>query len=271
MKCGKFSLNFERTLVMGILNVTPDSFSDGGLFNDATKAAKRAMQMAEEGADIIDIGGESTRPGSLPVSEEQELQRVIPVIKKLAGKINVPLSIDTYKPNVAEKCLELGAGIINDISGLRNKKMIEVALKYKAPVVVMHMLGEPKNMQENPVYGDVVNEVKEFLSGRINEAHRAGICDIIIDPGIGFGKTAQHNLLILKSLSEFKELSCPVLVGPSRKSFIGGVTGLPVNERLEGTLAATLIAVMNGANIIRAHDVKECKRAVQVADAIRDA
>lgn len=269
--CGKFALKFNRTLIMGVLNITPDSFSDGGLFVDLDKAVKHAKQMLKDGADIIDIGGESTRPGSEPITEEEELQRVNPVVRELIKKVNVPISIDTYKPKVAEKCLESGAHLVNDITGLGNKEMIKLAAKYKVPVVLMHMKGMPKDMQENPVYNDVVKEIKDFLSGRINEAKKAGIKDIIIDPGIGFGKTTEHNLQILKRLNEFKDLGCPVLVGPSRKSFIGSITGLPVNERLEGTLASVAIAVMNGANIVRVHDVKECKRAVQIADAVKDA
>jgi len=269
--CGKFALKFNRTLIMGVLNITPDSFSDGGLFVDLDKAVKHAKQMLKDGADIIDIGGESTRPGSEPITEEEELQRVNPVVRELIKKVNVPISIDTYKPKVAEKCLESGAHLVNDITGLGNKEMIKLAAKYKVPVVLMHMKGMPKDMQENPVYNDVVKEIKDFLSGRINEAKKAGIKDIIIDPGIGFGKTTEHNLQILKRLNEFKDLGCPVLVGPSRKSFIGSITGLPVNERLEGTLASVAIAVMHGANIVRVHDVKECKRAVQIADAVKSA
>ncbi len=269
IKCGNHELKFDKTLIMGILNVTPDSFSDGNLFFSPDKAVEHAKQMAKEGADIIDIGGESSRPGSDPVSEEEELRRVSLIIKKLAKETNVPISIDTYKPKVAEECIKLGASIINDINGLRDKKIIEVAAKYKAPVIIMHMKGNPKTMQENPVYKDVMREIKEFFSQQIEKARKSGIKDIIIDPGIGFGKTTEHNLKILKNLNEFKELKCPILVGPSRKSFMGNITGLPVNERLEGTLAAISIAIMNGANIVRVHDVKECKRAVMVADAIR--
>ena len=225
--------------------------------------------MFNDGADIIDIGGESTRPFSDAISEEEELKRVKPVIQKLLNEINVPISIDTYKPKVAEECLKLGVHLVNDITGLGNEEMIKVVAKHKAPVVIMHMKGMPKNMQENPTYDDVIREIKEFLSKRISEARKDGIKDIIIDPGIGFGKTTQHNLQILKRLNEFKDLGCPILVAPSRKSFIGNITGLAVNERLEGTLAAISIAIMNGANLVRVHDVKECKRAVQIADAIR--
>ena len=270
IKCGSCELKFDRTLVMGILNVTPDSFSDGNLFLNPKKAVGHAKQMVKDGADIIDIGGESSRPGSEPVSEEEELGRVSQIIKKLAKETNIPISIDTCKPKVAEECIKLGASVINDINGLRDEKMIKVAAKYKVPAVIMHMQGSPKAMQNNPFYKDVVKEIKEFFKAQIGKAKQAGIKDIIIDPGIGFGKTAGHNLQIFKNLNKFKGLKCPILVGPSRKSFIGNITGLPANERLEGTLAAISIAVFNGANIVRVHDVKECKRAVAVANAIRN-
>jgi dihydropteroate synthase len=269
IKCGTHNLTFKKTIIMGILNVTPDSFSDGGLFIDIDKAVKHAKQMVSDGADIIDIGGESSRPGSNPISEEEELRRVKPIIERLTKDINVPISIDTYKPKVAEECIKSGASIINDISGLRNQKMVEIAIKYKVPVIVMHLLGNPKTMQENISYKDVVDDIICFLKKRVEKAKEAGLKDIIIDPGIGFGKTTEHNLQIINKLREFKSLGCPILIGPSRKSFIGNITGLPVNERLEGTLASISIAIMNGANIIRVHDVKECKRAVQISDAIR--
>jgi dihydropteroate synthase len=269
IKCGNYKLDFGKTIIMGVLNLTPDSFSDGGLFTNVDKAVEHGKQMVKDGADIIDIGGESSKPGSIPVLEKEELKRVKPVIQKLVKEIKVPISIDTYKPNVAKECLNLGASIVNDITGLRNREMIKIVAKYKTPVIIMHMKGMPKNMQENPVYQDVVDEIKEFLEERINEAKKSGINDIVIDPGIGFGKTTEHNLQILKRLNEFKTLGCPILVGPSRKSFIGNITGLPVNERLEGTLSSISIAIINGANIIRVHDVKECKRAAQTADAIR--
>lgn len=268
IRCGNHLLNFDRTLVMGVLNVTPDSFSDGGLFADAGKAIEHAKRMVADGADIIDVGGESTRPGSEPISDEEELARVEPVIKELA-KLNVPISVDTRKPFVARKCVEIGAGIINDITGLRNPEMIDLAAELKVPAVIMHMKGEPRNMQQNPVYKDAVKEIKDFLRGRISDARKAGIKDIIVDPGIGFGKATEHNLQILKRLDEFAGLECPIMVGPSRKSFIGNVSGLKVDERLEGTIASVAIAVMNGANIVRVHDVKECKRAVLIADAIK--
>jgi len=258
----------HKTKIMGILNVTPDSFSDGGKFIDVEKAIKRAKQMIAEGADIIDVGGESSRPGSDPVSIEDELRRVKPVIEQLKGA-SVPISIDTYKPDVAEECIKAGASIINDITGLKDKRMLEVAEKYKASVVIMHMLGKPKTMQQDITYKDVIGDIKQFLKEKVDLAKKAGIKEIMIDPGIGFGKTTEHNLLILKRLDEFKSLGYPILIGPSRKSFIGNITGLPINERLEGTITSIAIAIMNGADIVRVHDVRECKRAIQIADAIR--
>lgn len=260
----------KRTMIMGVLNITPDSFSDGGKFFDTEKAVEHALQMIQDGADIIDIGGESTKPGSDPVSESEEIRRVKPVIESLVKETSVPISIDTYKPRVAEECLRAGARIINDVSGLRNEEMIKVVAQYKVPVVIMHMKGTPKNMQENPVYEDLVGEIKEFFRERIQAARETGIQDVILDPGIGFGKTLEHNLQILKRLGEFKELGYPILVGTSRKSFIGKLTGdAPAEQRLEGSLASMVIAVMNGATIVRVHDVKPAKKAVQVADAIK--
>lgn len=269
LECGKYKLSFDKTIIMGILNITPDSFSDGNLFLDFDKAFEHAKQMAKDGAQIIDIGGESTRPGSLPITEKEELKRVKPVIEALSKEIDIPISIDTYKPKIAEECIKAGADMVNDITGLASKKMLNVVKKYKVPVVVMHMKGKPKTMQKNPSYKDAVNEIKKFLRKRVSIARKEGIKDVIVDPGIGFGKTTEHNLQIIKRLQEFREINCPILIGPSRKSFIGNITGLPVNERLEGTLASISIAIINGANIIRVHDVKECKRTIQIADAIR--
>jgi dihydropteroate synthase len=267
--CKEYTLRFEKTLIMGILNVTPDSFSDGGLFNDVDTAVTHAKKMFSDGADLIDIGGESSRPGSEPLSEKEELARILPVVTRLVDEVSVPISIDTYKPLVADTCLKAGAHLINDITGLTNPNMRRVASKNNVPVVLMHMLGTPKIMQQKPVYQDLLGELIAFFQKQITTAHNTGIQQIIIDPGIGFGKTVEHNLQILKHLETFKTLGCPLLVGPSRKSFIGTITGLPVNERLEGTIAAVTIAVMNGANIVRIHDVKECRRAIQVVDAIR--
>jgi dihydropteroate synthase len=267
--CKDYTLRFEKTLIMGILNVTPDSFSDGGLFTDINTAIAHGKKMVSDGADVIDVGGESSRPGSAPLSEKEELDRILPVVTRLLDEVSVPISIDTYKPLVADTCLNAGAHLINDITGLTNPEMRKVAVKHNVPVVIMHMQGTPKIMQQNPFYKDLLGEITAFFQEQIATARKAGIEHIVIDPGIGFGKTVEHNLQILKHLGEFKTLSCPIIVGPSRKSFIGLITGLSVQERLEGTLAAITVAVMNGANMVRVHDVNECKRAIQVVDAIR--
>jgi dihydropteroate synthase len=266
--CKEHTLRFEKTLIMGVLNITPDSFSDGGLFNTVDTAVAHGKKMVSDGADLIDIGGESSRPGSEPLSEKEELARILPVVTRLIDEVSVPISIDTYKPLVADTCLKAGAHLINDITGLTNPAMRKVAVEHNVPVVLMHMLGTPKIMQQKPVYQDVLGEITSFFKEQIATAHKIGIQQIIIDPGIGFGKTVEHNLQILKHLETFKSLGCPILIGPSRKSFIGTITGLPVNERLEGTIAAITVAIMNGANIVRVHDVKECRRAIQVVDAI---
>ncbi len=269
--CKDYTLRFEKTLIMGILNVTPDSFSDGGLFNDVDTAVTHGKKMVTDGADIIDIGGESTRPGATPLSEKEELSRILPVITQLLEEVSVPISIDTYKPHVADVCLKAGAHLINDITGLINPEIRKVAAKHNAPVVIMHMKGTPKTMQQNPAYQDLLREITTFFQEQTTIARKEGIQHIIIDPGIGFGKTVEHNLQILKHLEIFKTLHCPICVGPSRKSFIGTITGLSAKERLEGTLAALTISIMNGANIVRVHDVNECNRAIQVIDAIRSA
>jgi dihydropteroate synthase len=285
MKLGSFDWNEKNVLVMGVLNVTPDSFSDGGKFVDVEKAVQHAQFMIQQGADIIDVGGESSRPGSDPVSEEEELQRVLPVVQRLVQESKVQegntlFSIDTYKPKVAEACLQAGVHIVNDINGLRNPEMIEVVAEHNTqhkqspvPVIIMHMLGNPKTMQvqENITYDDVVEDIKMFFKERIQAAKAAGIQDIILDPGIGFGKTVEHNLQILKRLGEFRELGCPLLMGSSRKSFIGKLTGAEVDDRLPGSIASMTVAVLNGASIVRVHDVQETKQAVQVVQAIRDA
>ncbi|MBI5663818.1 MAG: dihydropteroate synthase [Nitrospirae bacterium] len=269
-----FDFDFsQRTYIMGILNVTPDSFSDGGLFFNSESAVKQALRMQEEGADIIDIGGESTRPGAEKITVKEEIRRIVPVIEALAKEARVPISVDTYKSTVAEAALKAGASIINDISGLRfDPKMAKVASRHKVPVVIMHIKGTPKNMQQNPVYNSLVPEIIDYLHECIEIAGDAGIPDdmIVIDPGIGFGKTVGHNLEIIRRLKEFEGFAKPILLGPSRKSFIGKILGgLPVTERLEGTSAAAAIGIFNGANIIRAHDVKEMVRVVKIADAIK--
>jgi dihydropteroate synthase len=254
---------------MGVLNVTPDSFSDGGHYFDVETAVTHAEHMVRDGADIIDIGGESTRPGSAPLSAQEELQRVLPVVTRLTHELSVPISIDTYKHLVAKTCLKAGAHLVNDITGLAHPEMVALIAKHDVPVIIMHMQGTPTNMQEHPVYDDVMKEINMFFHERISLARSAGIKKVIIDPGIGFGKTLEHNLLIFKHLDAFTIHGCQLLVGPSRKSFIGKITGLPPEERLEGTIAAVTVAVMNGAQIVRVHDVKQCKRAIQVADAVR--
>jgi dihydropteroate synthase len=271
LRCGRHVLSFGRTLVMGILNVTPDSFSDGGRFADVGAAVEHGRRLAADGADIIDVGGESSRPGAAPVPFGEELARVRPVVERLSAELGIPVSIDTYKAKVARECLKAGACMVNDISGLSDRKMIRACADYGAPAVLMHMKGTPQNMQASPHYADVVAEIIGFMQERIALAEDLGVGGVIVDPGLGFGKTTAHNLEILRRLGEFGRLGRPLLVGPSRKSFIGDVTGLPVEERLEGTLASVTAAVLNGANIVRVHDVKECRRAVQVADAIRGA
>jgi dihydropteroate synthase len=254
---------------MGILNVTPDSFSDGGHFYDPEDAVHHAMVMIEEGADFIDIGGESTRPGSDAVSVEEEFRRVVPVIERLAKLSSVPISIDTYKSAVAARALDAGAVIVNDISGLHfDANMAEVVARHQASVILMHIKGTPLTMQADPQYDDVVEDICEYLHEGIMTAERKGIQQIMIDPGIGFGKTLMHNLEIIKQLKKFQRLGYPVLVGPSRKSFIGNILDLPVDERLEGTAAAVAASIMNGANVVRVHDVKAMKRVAQVVDAI---
>lgn len=258
---------------MGILNVTPDSFSDGGRHFDKAAAIRRAYEMVEEGADIIDIGGESTRPGSEPVPLEEEISRTIPVIEALAKNIKVPISIDTYKAEVAKRALDAGASIVNDISGLRfDPEMPKVVSQYKVPVVIMHIKGTPKNMQVNPQYEALIPEIMDYLRESIRLAMKSGIAEdkIIIDPGIGFGKTFEQNLEIVKNLREFTLFEKPLLVGVSRKAFIGKILGdAPASERLEGTAAAVAISILNGANIIRVHDVKEMKKVALVADAVK--
>jgi dihydropteroate synthase len=251
------------------LNVTPDSFFDGGRFFEADAAVAQARKLVEDGADIIDIGAESSRPGSDPVPEEEEWARLKPVLEPILSDVKIPISVDTCKPGVAERALALGAHMLNDITGLRDPAMIDAAVRHRAAVVIMHMKGTPKVMQQEAEYDDVVSEVREFLARQAREAERAGIRDIVIDPGIGFAKTARHTVEILRRLREFTTLGYPVLAGPSRKSFIGRLTGAPAEERLEGTIAAVTAAILHGARIVRVHDVKECKHAAQVADAIR--
>ncbi len=261
----------HRTLIMGILNVTPDSFSDGGLFCDSRRALEHGLRMAEDGADIIDIGGESTRPGSDPFPVDEEIDRVIPVIEELSGKVSIPISIDTCKAHVAREAIEAGASIINDISALQfDSEMIRVAMEKKTPVILMHIKGTPKDMQANPHYKDVIEEIYQYLKERIGFAESEGIdgSKIIVDPGVGFGKTWQHNLLILKHLDAFKRLEKPILIGTSRKSFIGHVLGTDVGEREEGTAATVAVSIINGAAIVRVHDVGRMVKVARMTDAI---
>jgi dihydropteroate synthase len=259
---------------MGIVNVTPDSFSDGGRYLDPGDALAHALELIEAGADILDIGGESSRPGAESVPLEEELRRVLPLVRELAPITKIPLSIDTVKPAVAEACLDAGARIVNDITGLRDAEMLRVTARARAAAVVMHMRGEPRTMQQAPVYADVVAEVTEFLRDRLAAARAAGIEDVAIDPGIGFGKTAAHNFAILRRLEEFSALGAPVLFGPSRKSFLGSLPGSTVGrtepaQRLEGTIAAVVIAAIKGASVVRVHDVAACRRALQVVEAMQ--
>lgn len=269
----------KRTIIMGTLNVTPDSFSDGGKFYSTDVAVKHAIQMEKEGADIIDIGGESTRPGSKAISLNEEMNRVIPVVEELVKKIKIPISVDTYKSEIAKKALDLGASMINDISALRgDKNLASVVADYNVLICLMHMKGEPRNMQVNPVYDDAVREIHDFLKERSEYAISSDIKkeDIIIDPGIGFGKRTgkgiEDNCEILRRLSELKDLGFPIMIGASRKTFIGNICGddkpLPVIDRLEGSLAAACLAVANGANIVRVHDVKETRRCIDIVDCI---
>jgi dihydropteroate synthase len=261
----------ERTLVMGILNVTPDSFSEGGRFFDTDDAVKHAVQMAADGADIVDVGGESTRPGSDPVAAEEELERVLPVIERLVEEIpHTPISIDTRKSAVAATALAAGATIVNDVSAGADPEMFDVVREHDAAVVLMHMKGEPKTMQETPTYDDVVGEVHEFLRERIEAAEFAGIDPerIAVDPGIGFGKDLGHNLELMQRVDAFLDLGRPLLVGPSRKRFIGAILDLPEDQRVEGTIGAVAWMVTHGAHVVRVHDVREVVRAVRVVDAI---
>jgi len=267
---GRVKYDFStRTFLMGILNVTPDSFSDGGRFMDLEKAVEHARELERNGADFIDVGGESSRPGSQPVTADEEIRRVVPVIKRVSREVSIPVSVDTTKSIVAREALRAGALIVNDISGLRyDAAMPKVIADHSASAVLMHMKGEPRTMQRDPHYDDVVGEVATFLQRQAEVAQQAGVKQIILDPGIGFGKTLDHNVALIRHLRAFLELGYPVLVGPSRKSFIGAILDLSVGERLEGTAAAVTACVLNGASIVRVHDVKEMKRVVRVADAI---
>jgi dihydropteroate synthase len=268
--CGGREIDLKRVAVMGILNITPDSFSDGGVFMEPQKAVDHAMAMVEQGAAVIDIGGESTRPGAEAVGLQQELDRVLPVLESLANNLDVPISVDTSKPEVMTAVRHAGAGLINDVYALRAEGALDAAAATGLPVCLMHMKGEPRTMQQHPEYGDVVDEVAGFLEQRIQAAEAAGIQrnKIIVDPGFGFGKTLEHNLALLRGLSAFKSFGLPVLAGLSRKSMIGMALDLPVDQRLNASIALALIAVSEGAAIVRVHDVRESVEAIRMYEAV---
>lgn len=258
--------------IMGILNVTPDSFSDGGSYLDPEMAFSHACRMIEDGADIIDIGGESTRPGSNPVPESMEMDRVIPLVEKIVKETDVVVSVDTCKSTVAREAVKAGASIINDISGLSSDPdMISAAAELNVAVVIMHIQGNPKTMQDNPFYNDVFAEVRQTLQDRIRAATTAGINNIIIDPGFGFGKRFEDNFVLLRRLQEFRALGFPLMVGTSRKSFLGTLFSAATDDRIEGTLVTNAWAYVQGANIFRVHDVKPVRRAIRIAQTIIEA
>lgn len=270
LKCVGRELDLANTAVMGILNITPDSFSDGGIFMAPDKAVDRAVDMARQGAAIIDIGGESTRPGAEAVDAQQEMDRVLPIVEAVVAGVDIPVSIDTSKPEVMTAAVVAGAGFINDVFALQQDGALQAASDCNVPVCLMHMLGKPRTMQENPKYNDVVADVNVFLEQRIVAALEAGIerANIIIDPGFGFGKSLQHNMELLNNLGKFKKLGVPVLAGLSRKSMIGKALGLPVEQRLHTSVALALIAAQNGASIVRVHDVTPTVQALQIWQAV---
>ncbi len=270
LQCNGRTLDLSRPQVMGILNITPDSFSDGGVFFDAEKALARAREMVKEGAALIDVGGESTRPGAAPVSIDEELSRVVPVIEALSAEIDVPISVDTSKPEVMEAAVAAGAGLINDVRALRREGALAMAARLDVPVCLMHMRGEPGTMQQNAVYDRVVEEILDFLVGRVAACESAGIPRerLLVDPGFGFGKTLAHNLQILKSLDRFLTLGLPLVVGLSRKSMVGAILDAPVDGRLHGSVALATLAVWQGAAIVRAHDVRATVDAMRCCQAV---
>ncbi|HMJ49741.1 MAG TPA: dihydropteroate synthase [Burkholderiales bacterium] len=269
LRCGRFTLDLSRPLIMGILNVTPDSFSDGGCYAGAGAAIAHGLRLIDEGANIIDIGGESTRPGSLPVPLDEELERVLPVIEGLKGS-KVPLSVDTQKPEVMGAALRAGVSMINDVNALQASGALQTVANSEAAICMMHKQGEPLTMQLNPQYQDVVSQVKAFLGSRVEAALAAGIARerIIIDPGFGFGKTTGHNLVLLRNLEQFAKLGVPLLVGISRKSVLGTIAGRVTGGRVYSSMAAALIAVMKGAKIVRVHDVAATRDALAVYNAV---
>jgi dihydropteroate synthase len=268
LRAGRFQLALERPLTMGVVNVTPDSFSDGGRFFDAAAAVAQARRLAEEGADIVDIGGESTRPGAAAVSEEEELRRLLPVLEKIP---DLCVSVDTRRPAVMRAALEAGASMINDVQALRAPGAMDAVRDSGCAVCLMHMKGEPATMQREPHYDDVVREVTQFLRERVEACAAAGVAreQLVVDPGFGFGKTAEHNLTLLRNLAQLGRLGVPVLAGLSRKSTLGRLTGRPVGERLAGSLAMALLALERGAKILRVHDVKETKDVIAIWEAVR--
>lgn len=270
LDCGGRRLDLARTAVMGILNVTPDSFADGGIFLARENALAHAHRMVEAGADIIDVGGESTRPGAQPVPAPQEIERVVPVIEALARETKIPISIDTSKPEVMRAAVAAGAGFINDVQALRADGALTAAAALKVPVCLMHMQGEPRTMQDQPQYRDVVTDVRDFLAARVEVCVAAGIprARLVIDPGFGFGKTLEHNLALLRGLRALTALGLPVLAGLSRKSMIGKALGLPVEQRLHASVALALAAVQNGARIVRVHDVGPTVEALRMFEAV---
>jgi dihydropteroate synthase len=266
IRFGTCYVRFNVPRIMGIVNNTPDSFSGDGVGGDSVKAIDRGKLMFKDGADIVDIGGESTRPGAEPVPEAEEIRRVIPVVEELAKTHPGRISIDTMKPSVAEAALFSGATLVNDVSGLRNPRMTEIVAAHDAAVIIMHMKGEPRTMQARPRYKDVMEEITGYLRDSVAAAERAGVNPkkIIVDPGIGFGKTLEHNLDIIARLGELKCLGKPIAIGVSRKAFVGRLTGLPAEDRVEGSLAAAILAIREGANIVRVHDVRQTVRALAV-------
>jgi dihydropteroate synthase len=273
LACRDRVLDLSEPVVMGVLNVTPDSFSDGGRYVETAVAVERGLRMAEEGAAIIDVGGESTRPGAAPVDAGEEMARVLPVIEQLAARLTVPVSIDTSKPEVMRAAVAAGARLINDVRALATPGALDAAARSGAAVCLMHMHGEPRSMQDDPRYDDVVGEVRAYLAGRLRACRAAGIDDarLCVDPGIGFGKRPEHNLALLAALDRLADPAIPVLVGVSRKSLVGIITGRPAGERLAGSVAFAALAVMQGAAIVRAHDVAATVDAVKVAGALRRA
>jgi len=267
--CGRFQLDLSKPRVMGIVNVTPDSFSDGGKFNTTDKAVAHGMELVAQGADILDIGGESTRPGATPVPLDEELNRVVPVIKALA-QAGVPLSIDTYKPEVMRAAIEAGADIVNDVCALQEPNALEIVAASKVGVCLMHMQGRPQTMQVDPQYQDVVAEVTSFLATRLKAAEAMGISRerVLLDPGFGFGKRTEHNITLLNQLSSLQSLGLPLLIGLSRKSVLGQVVGSEVDERIHASIAASVVSVMKGANIVRVHDVKPTVDALKIVSAV---